>query len=149
SLWVATNTVPGVRLTGGGLIKVTASDNREALRRLSMDPLTIHATRIDAINGLVNLMDAASAAAPRFQAPALFMYGGHDDLIPPEATTAVWRALPAGPVRAFYPAGYHLLLRDLRRVTPTEDIIAWIMRPHTPLPSGADRAAAAWLAKQP
>ncbi len=149
SLWVATNTVPGVRLTGGGLIKVTASDNREALRRLSMDPLTIHATRIDAINGLVNLMDAASAAAPRFQAPALFMYGGHDDLIPPEATTAVWRALPAGPVRAFYPAGYHLLLRDLRRVTPTEDIIAWIMRPHTPLPSGADRAGAAWLAKQP
>jgi len=149
TLWIANETVPGLRLSGGELIRVTASDNREALHRLSTDPLTLHATRIDAINGLVNLMDAASVAAARFHAPALFLYGGHDELIPPAATTAVWRALPAGPVCAFYPAGYHLLLRDLRRVSPTEDIIAWIKRPHTPLPSGADRAAAAWLAKQP
>jgi hypothetical protein len=76
------------------------------------------------------------------------MYGGHDELIPTQATAATWRALPGGVVRAYYPEGYHLLLRDLHRITPIEDILAWLRRPDTPLPSGADRAAAAWLAKQ-
>jgi acylglycerol lipase len=147
-LWLFANTVPGLRVTGGGLIRVTASDNREAIRRLSNDPLTIHGTRWDAIRGLVDLMDAALAAAPKFNAPALFLYGGHDRLIPNKATAATWRALPLGPVRAFYPAGYHLLLRDMERITPIEDIVAWLRRPEAPLPSGADRAADAWLAKQ-
>ena len=112
SLWLADQTVPGLTLTGGGLVKVTASDNRAALVRLSRDPLTIHATRVDAIKGLVDLMDRALAAAPHFRAPGLFLYGGHDDLVPPRATAATWRVLPPGSVLAFYPNGYHLLLRD-------------------------------------
>ena len=101
------------------------------------------------MRGLVDLMDAALAAAPHFHAPALFLYGGKDELIPDKATAATWRALPPGPVRAFYPAGYHLLLRDHERMTPIDDILAWMQaagrdrcRP------AADRAAAAWLAKQ-
>ncbi len=149
SLWLASNTVPGMRLTGAGIVKVTASDNRAALRRLSTDPLTIHGTRVDAVRGLVDLMDTALAAAPRFQARSLFLYGGHDELIPPRATAATWRALPPGPVRAFYPEGYHLLLRDIDRITPIDDILAWMRDQAAPLPSGADRAAAAWLEKQP
>ncbi|MDR3536230.1 MAG: alpha/beta fold hydrolase [Acetobacteraceae bacterium] len=148
SLWVASNTVPGLRLTGAGIVRVTASDNRPALRRLSNDPLTIHGTRVDAVRGLVDLMDDALAAAPRFHARSLFLYGGHDELIPPRATAATWRALPPGPVRAFYPEGYHLLLRDIDRITPIDDILAWMRDPAMPLPSGADRAAAAWLAQQ-
>ena len=112
SLWLAAQTLPGMTLTGGGLVKVTASDNREALVRLSSDPLTIHGTRVDAIKGLVDLMDQALAAGPNFHEPAIFLYGGHDELVPPRATAATWRALPPGPVRAFYPDGYHLLLRD-------------------------------------
>jgi len=146
TLWVAANTVPGMRLDGSGLVRVTASDNIEALRRLSANPLTIKGTRVDAVRGLVDLMDAALDAAPRFQAPSLFLYGGHDELIPEKATAATWRSLPAGPVRAFYPESYHLSLRDLGRATPIQDIIAWIRRPEAPLPSGADRAAEAWLA---
>lgn len=149
SLWVADHTVPGMELTGGGLVKVTASDNREALMRLSTDPLTIHATRVDAIKGLVDLMGEALAAAPRFNAPSLVLYGGHDELVPAKATVATWRALPSGPVRAFYPDGYHLLLRDKDRALPIGDILAWIGDPRVPLPSGADKAAAAWLASQP
>jgi acylglycerol lipase len=47
SLWLADKTVPGLTLTGGGLVRVTASDNRAALVRLSTDPLTIHSTRVD------------------------------------------------------------------------------------------------------
>ena len=84
-----------------------AYNNREAPIRLSIDPLTLRATRVDAIHGLVNPMDAALAAAPRFHARALFMYGGEDQLVPPRATEATWKALPSGPVRAFYPRGYH------------------------------------------
>jgi alpha-beta hydrolase superfamily lysophospholipase len=149
TLWLASNTVPGLRLTGAGIVKVTASDNMAALRRLSTDPLTIHGTRVDAVRGLVDLMDSALAAASRFNAPALFLYGGKDELIPPKATAATWRALPPGPVRAYYPGGYHLLLRDLDRKTPIDDILAWMRSPGAPLPSGADAAAAAWLAHQP
>jgi alpha-beta hydrolase superfamily lysophospholipase len=147
-LWLFASLVPGMTVTGQGFVKITASDNRTAIHRLSDDPLTIHETRWDAIRGLVNLMDDALAAAPYFHQPALFLYGGHDQLIPDKATAATWRALPTEPARAFYPAGYHLMLRDHERITPIEDIIAWLRRTRAPLPSGADRAAAAWLSKQ-
>jgi acylglycerol lipase len=148
SLWVADHTVPGLTLTGGGLVKVTASDNRDALVRLSNDPLTIHGTRVDAIKGLVDLMDQALAAASQFHAPALFLYGGHDDLVPPRATAATWRALGSSPRRAFYPDGYHLLLRDKDRSVPIGDILAWIRHPDLPLPSAAEHAAVEWLNRQ-
>ena len=147
-LWLANKTVPGLRVSGGGIVKVTASDNRQALIRLSTDLLTIYKTRVNAIKGLVDLMDKASAAAPRFHAPALFLYGGHDELVPPRATVVTWRALPPGPIRAFYPKGYHLMLRDKDRATPIGDILSWIRDPQAALPSGAERAAAMWLAKQ-
>ncbi len=149
TLWLADHTLPGLTLTGRGFVKVTASDNRQALIRLSNDPLTIHATRVDAIKGLVDLMDQAAAAAPHFHAPALFMYGGHDELVPPRATAATWRALPPGPiVQAFYPDGYHLLLRDKDRAVPIHDILAWMQDHAATLPSGADDAARTWLAGQ-
>jgi acylglycerol lipase len=149
SLWLADHTVPGLTVTGGGIVKVTASDNRQALIRLSTDPLTIRETRIDAIKGLVDLMDQALASAPHFHAPALFLYGGHDELVPPRATAATWKALPAGPVLAFYPNGYHLLLRDKDRATPIGDILGWIRDPDAPLPSGAENTARAWLDQPP
>jgi acylglycerol lipase len=145
-LWLFANLIPGFTVTGR-VAHVVASDNREAIKRLSQDPLTIHATRFDTVRGLVDLMDAALAAAPRFHAPALFLYGGKDELIPDKATAATWGGLPHGPVRSFYPAGYHLLLRDHERITPIDDILFWIRHPGMPLPSGGDRAAVAWLAK--
>jgi acylglycerol lipase len=148
SLWVADHTIPGLTLAAGGIVRVTASDNHQALVRLSRDPLTIHGTRVDAIAGLVDLMSQALAAAPRFHAPALFLYGGHDELVPAKATAATWRALPSGPVRAFYPNGYHLLLRDKDRAKPIDDILAWIRHPDAPLPSAAEHAAEAWLDQQ-
>jgi acylglycerol lipase len=146
-LWLMSHLLPGFTVTGQ-VAHIQASDNHPALIRLSRDPLTIHDTRFDTIDGLVNLMDAAASAAPRFTAPSLFLYGGKDELIPPDAMARVWRALPPGPVRAFYPDGYHLLLRDLERGVPIGDIISWLLDPEAPLPSGAEAAAAAWLAQQ-
>jgi alpha-beta hydrolase superfamily lysophospholipase len=152
TLWLAYELVPGLTAARAPGVTITASDNREALIRLSRDPLTIHDTRVDAVKGLVDLMDAALAAASRFTAPALFMYGGRDELVPPEATAATWRSLPrigpGGPVVAYYPDGYHLLLRDLGRSVPVGDVIAWISDPGARLPSGADAAASNWLARQ-
>lgn len=146
-LWLFANMIPGFTATGG-IAHVKASDNREAIKRLSTDPLTIHETRLDTVRGLVNLMDAALAAAPEFRDHALFMYGGKDELIPKKATVATWKPLPPGPVLAYYPDDYHLMLRDHERQAPIDDILAWMRRPEDPLPSGADRAARTWLAKQ-
>ena len=146
SLWLATNLFPDVTVTGRAAARV-ATDNRDALIKLGRNPLTIKETRFAAVGGLVDLMDAALDAAPGFQAPALLLYGGKDEMIPARATRAIWASLPAEPRRAFYPAGYHLLLRDLGRAAPIEDIVAWIRRPTTPLP--AEAAAARFLATAP
>jgi alpha-beta hydrolase superfamily lysophospholipase len=148
ALWLVSHLTPGLTATGQ-VVHIIASDNHQALIRLSRDPLTVHDTRFDAIDGLVDLMDAAAAAAPRFTAQSLFLYGGKDELIPPYAMARVWRTLPSGPERAFYPADYHLLARDLGRAEPIGDIIDWLREPKAPLPSGAQAAATAWLAQQP
>jgi acylglycerol lipase len=145
-LWMASHTVPGLELVNRGYVKITASDNHAALVRLSNDPLTIHATRVDSTEGLVDLMDAALGAAPKFHARALFLYGGKDDLIPKQATAATWRALPSGPeTLAFYPDHYHLAMRDLNRETVIGDVVGWMKNPRAPLESGADHAAEDWV----
>ncbi len=151
ALWLAVTLVPGLAMTRGP-VQITASDNREALIRLSTDPLTVRRTRMDALGGLVKLMDAALAAAPRMRVPSLFLYGGRDELVPRAATAATWQALPrggtGGPRIAYYPDGYHLLLRDHARAVPIGDIVAWLRDPLVALPSGAERAAQLWLEAQ-
>jgi acylglycerol lipase len=144
-LWAASTFLPGLAV-GAGPIRVTPSDNREALIRLSRDPLTLRTTRFDTLRGLVDLMDAALAAAPSFTAPGLFLYGGRDELVPPRATRAMWRSLPPSAIRAFYPNGYHLLTRDLDRAQPNADIAAYILDGSVPL--AAQQTATAWLASE-
>ncbi len=145
-LWVASRAMPGFALENRGYVKVTATDNRAALERLSKDPLTIHRTRVDSVRGLVDLMDAALASAPKFHERALFLYGGKDDLVPKPATVATWEALPPhGPRRAYYAEHYHLAMRDLQRETVINDVITWMKDPRAPLVSGADRAAVDWV----
>lgn len=148
-LFLAASLVPGLAV-GRGPVRVTPTDNKEALIRLSRDPLTLRRTRFDTLRGLVDLMDAALAAAPRFERPGLFLYGGKDDLVPKEAMLAAWRRLPdTGAVRlAYYPAGHHLILRDHARAVPIADIIAWMRAPTAPLPSGTDQVARQWRADQ-
>jgi len=146
-LWLMAGAFPGMTATGS-IAHVTASDNHAALARLSNDPLTIHNTRFDSVRGLVDLMDAALASAPDMRVPVLFLYGGKDELIPPRATAATWRALPPGARTAFYPSGYHLLMRDRDRAVVIDDVLSWIADPEAPLPSGAEQAASAWLAEQ-
>jgi alpha-beta hydrolase superfamily lysophospholipase len=145
ALWLGVRLMPELTVTGRGL-HIVASDNLAMLRALARDPLVIKSTRIDTIWGLVNLMDAAVAAAPKLRAPVLVMAGSEDPIIPPAATRRFVRALPFDPGScrfALYRHGYHMLLRDLDGPLVITDAAGWILDPAAPLRSGADRGAAA------
>ncbi len=145
-LWLGAHTLPWLEVSGRGL-KIQASDNIEMLRELGRDPLVIKETRIDAIHGLVDLMDAALAAAPRIRTRVLLLYGAKDEVIPKGPSLQLWRELPEGARerqrRALYEDGWHMLLRDLEAEVVLGDIAHWIADPKTPLPSGAEATALA------
>lgn len=144
ALWGAYALAPDMTFTGQGL-HVMASDNIPMLRALGRDPLFIKETRVAAIKGLVDLMDEALAAAPRIHEPMLLLYGGHDEIIPREPIELMIDRLPAAERAhrhvAWYPGGYHMLLRDLEAAPRIADVEAWIADHDAPLPSGADRDA--------
>jgi alpha-beta hydrolase superfamily lysophospholipase len=137
---------PGLALSSSAPL-FRPTDNLEAWRRWSGDPQVLKQTRVDAVAGLVDLMDAATAALPRFTAPALLLYGAKDELVPPKPIRAALTQLPRGAAQrvAFYPEGHHMLLRDLGGAAVAGDILAWMGDRAAPLPSGADQAARAWL----
>jgi alpha-beta hydrolase superfamily lysophospholipase len=129
-VWALAHTIPGfaptVEATG-----IRPSDNIQMLRELGRDPLVIKRTRVDALYGLVGLMDAAFAAAPGFDAPAIFLIGANDNLIPDDAMQAMRDLLPPSPpadrAEKTYPAGFHMLLRDLGRAKVQADVADWVL----------------------
>jgi len=147
ALWAAARTFPSSRLSGAGL-GIAPSDNIEMLRALGRDPLVIKQTRVDAVWGLVNLMDEAMAAAPSLGGSVLVLYGERDELIPPDAMGKMLARLPASPRHrvAIYPDGWHMLIRDRQAETVWRDIEAWITDSDAPLPSGADGRTAGYVA---
>jgi alpha-beta hydrolase superfamily lysophospholipase len=137
TLWVMVHLVPGLELTGRGL-GVMASDNIEMLRALGADPLFIKATRVDAIAGLVELMDVAAASVDQLDGPLLVLGGARDEVVPPGAHLAMLERLQAEQcTEIIYPDGWHMLLRDLQREVVWQDILAWIEQ--RPIPSSAAR----------
>lgn len=137
-LELGSHTFPGLRLTGEGL-NILPSDNFEVLRNLGRDPNVIKATRIDAIYGLANLMDAAQERVASLRIPTLVLYGMRDQVVPREPIRVMLGKLPPGTRFAYYEQGYHLLLRDLQAAKPWRDIATWVLDPSSPLPSGAER----------
>jgi acylglycerol lipase len=126
TLWVMVHVAPGLELTGRGLKKM-ASDNIEMLRALGADPLFIKATRVDAIAGLVSLMDIAAASVGTLPGPLLVLGGARDEIVPPGAHQAMLERLRAQPcAEVVYPNGWHMLLRDLQRQVVWNDILNWI-----------------------
>ncbi|MDA0239759.1 MAG: lysophospholipase [Proteobacteria bacterium] len=143
ALWLASHTVPWLKLTGQGLA-IRASDNDEGLRAMGRDPAVIKATRVDSMNGLVNLMDLALDSASKFDSRALILYGDKDRIIQKDPTDLMLSTLPEEAktrqrlVR--YPDGWHMLLLDRQREKVWRDIAAWISNPDAPLPSETEAA---------
>lgn len=127
-LWILAHTIPGFAPTVEGT-GIRPSDNIPMLRELGRDPLVIKRTRVDALYGLVGLMDAAYAAAPAFDAPAMFLIGANDNLIPDAAMGAMLDRLPKTGARTVktYTTGFHMLLRDLGRAKVQADVADWVL----------------------
>lgn len=148
-LWVTAHTLPWMTLTGESM-EIIPSDNIEMLRALGKDPLIIKETRVEAVYGLVDLMDEALQKSSQLKIPTLFLYGEKDEIIPELPILKTLQSLPtqdkSGPVHvAFYENGYHMLLRDLQAPVLLRDIAAWIESPNARLPSGADQRGLAKL----
>ncbi|MBL8537426.1 MAG: lysophospholipase [Hyphomonadaceae bacterium] len=138
TLWISAHTLPWqpVKPTPNMRPRVS-TDNREALVRAGRDPNMIWSTRIDAVYGLVNLMERASDRAANLNGEMLFLYGARDDIIPRRSAENAARRLPAHARTALYAEGYHWLLRDMQREVVYTDILAFLDDPSAPLPSGA------------
>ncbi|MBI5556410.1 MAG: lysophospholipase [Deltaproteobacteria bacterium] len=146
ALWLGRRIMPWLRVTSKGL-DITPSDNKEMLKALGRDPLVIKESRLDAIDGLANLMDGAYAAAARFNRKVLFLYGARDEIIPPTPMAEVFQKRVQGrfaePQRLLvYENGYHMLLRDLQAEVVWKDILCWLDSPAETFPSVREKAAA-------
>jgi len=140
ALWLADRLVPGLVLSGEGL-GIEPTDNPETLQALWEDPLVIKRNRVDALAGVVDVMDRGLAAAGGVTTPLLVLYGDKEEVIPDPAVEALLVRLDGERhTVARYPEGYHMLLRDLNGPTVRADIRAWLDDPDAPLPSGADAA---------
>ncbi len=150
ALWTMDQIAPNWTFTGQSL-HIQASDNIAMLRALGRDPLVMKATRVATIRGLVDLMSEAFAAAPRLKERMLLLHGAKDPIIPLDPVQKFVAALPPVPpgrrILAYYPKGYHLLLRDLDGAVVRRDIASWIADRDRALPSGADKAALAALTR--
>jgi len=152
ALEIAAHSIPAMQFTGSGFGKIP-SDNIAMLRELSRDKKVIKWTRVDAVYGLANLMDAAYDAVPSLRGDILILFGEKEDILPKKALGQFEMRLPArrcGLRLVSYASGFHMLLRDLKSETVLSDIAAWIGDPGAMLPSGREKPLPAYaLAERP
>lgn len=141
ALWVSAHTLRSHALEPPGFITehIRASDNEAELRRMGRDPLMIWGTRPDTLYGLMNVMEHADRRIGQVRSPMLYLYGARDEIIPEDATRTAVARLPASAHTAYYPQGWHILLRDRQAETVWADVLAFLKDPATTPPSGAGR----------
>lgn len=139
TLWLGAHLMPwrAVEPPRNVVRRITASDNQEALLQAGRAPHMIWSTRIDALYGLVSLMERAHERSANLDGDVLFLYGANDQIIPRGSAIAAARRLPASARTAHYENGWHWLLRDLQREVVYADILAFIENPNAALPSEA------------
>jgi alpha-beta hydrolase superfamily lysophospholipase len=128
-LSLAVRIAPSWTPTGESL-EIVATDNIEALRKMSRDELVIKETRIDTIFGLTNLMDKALLASQHTQGSVLVMYGEKDEVIPLEPTCNMLKAMTESKIDytfRLYPNGYHMLTRDLQAEKVFSEFYDWVV----------------------
>jgi acylglycerol lipase len=143
ALWLGRRLFPGVSFSGRLLqrfVEIRPTDDPAVMAQLRADPLVLKDARADTLDGVTTLMDDALAVIGALPGPTLILYGGRDDIIPPQAACALLgRVTIDGRERrlAYYPDGYHMLTRQLHAQPVFDDIAAWLDDPAAaPLPSG-------------
>lgn len=139
TLWMAAHTFPWQPVQPPRNITrhITPSDNVEMLRHIGRDRNMLFTTRIDALYGLVSLMETASRRTATLRGDVAFLYGAHDQIIPRASAVRAASRLPPTARTAIYPDGYHMLIRDLHREVVYQDILSFIRDPAAPFPSNA------------
>ncbi|WP_158595910.1 alpha/beta fold hydrolase [Oleomonas cavernae] len=129
--------MPWNRINAPEGIQVKPTDNAAIMRELRDDPNVAKETRVDALQGLVDLMDEAKRTTAAVRCPTLLLYGLDDQLVRFESVQAIAAALRRATPdfrRVDYTRGYHMLMRDLRGPRAWRDIEAWVRDPRGPLP---------------
>ena len=129
--------MPWNRINAPEGVQIKPTDNAAIMRELRDDPNVLKETRVDALQGLVDLMDEAKRAAAAIRCPTLLLYGLDDQLVRFASVQAIAAALrQATPDfrRVDYAQGYHMLLRDLRGPRAWRDVDAWVRDARGPLP---------------
>lgn len=137
ALWTSVRVRPGWIVRPPRFVKIEPSDNVEMLRRLWEDPLGIKTNKIEQVHGVVTLMENAHRAAADLpnEIPMLLTYGAKDIVIPEKGVRRTAKRLPDHVRTAYYPDGYHMLLRDLQAEIVFEDVLAFLRDPDAALPS--------------
>lgn len=144
SLWVTAHTPVSLRPLNpprGVVRKIRASDNVAMLQRLGRDPNMLFATRLDAVYGLVGMMERAFKSAHKAPPHTLVLYGSKDQIIPRPSVERTVARLPDHIQSVEYPDGYHMLTRDLQAQRVWSDIAAFIEDPTRNVPSRAGTPA--------
>ena len=137
ALWMGAHGLPHKTVTPPRGVAPIPSDNNDMLRKLGRDKLMLFNTRIDAVYGLVTLMNDAAKDVGDVKVPIAYLYGQKDQIIPKKAAMVAANRLPASARTAYYPQGYHMILRDLHAQAVWDDTLAFIKDPNTPFPSQA------------
>ena len=135
TLWFAAHAIPFREFTGSDL-KIIACSNYPLLSQMYHDPLVIKKTRVDAVYGMLHLMDSAYTDVSKIHTPTLLLYGANDQVIPPYPIKGALHHFEQPVTFGYYPHGYHMLLRDLEREVVMRDILSWIKNPNAKLSSG-------------
>lgn len=147
SLWISAHVRPGWIVRPPKGVRITPTDNNDKLIEMWEDEHVLKDTRIDAVYGVVSLMEEADDAVTRISAdtPVLFMYGARDEIILPAGVERTARRLPDHVRTAYYQDGYHMLLNDLQAETVWRDVLAFSRSGGAVLPSGAPELP--WIAE--
>jgi len=124
ALWSMMQFSPGSQLTGQGLDR-QPSDNIPVLEALGRDPYVIKRTRVDAVYGLVDLMEQAWQRAPAVTLPALVVYAGDDQVVPSQPIEDLVHSMSNVRARC-YADGFHMLLRDIKGMRAWREILGYI-----------------------
>lgn len=126
-LWTMMQISPGSQVTGQGLNR-QPTDNIPLLEKFSRDPYVIKRTRVDAVYGLVDLMEEAWQRAPDEKLPTLVVYAGDDQVVPSKPIEELTRRMSTAR-SVCYMDGFHMLLRDVKGARAWQEILDYITKP--------------------